>query len=137
MRQLPGWFGIESALLEYVEKSKTLPTYAVEVDGEIEAVCLVSPHYAHAAEIELIAVEPTLHRVGYGRLLMTAVEKDLYAQGVEFLQAKTLGPSHPSSEYASTRCFYRALGYHRLEEIHGLWPDNPCLIMIKHLPSNQ
>lgn len=48
---------------------------------------------------------------------------------------KTLGPSHPSPEYAATRRFYEACGFRGLEELHDLWPDNPCLIMVKPLGS--
>jgi hypothetical protein len=54
--------------------------------------------------------------------------------GVEYLQVKTLGPSHPSRGYAATRRFYEALGFRPLEEIHGLWAeDNPCLLLVKRL----
>ena len=61
-------------------------------------------------------------------------ESDLIADHVEFLQVKTLGPSHPDPGYARTRQFYAGVGFQPLEEITGLWPGNPCLIMIKTLP---
>ena len=50
------------------------------------------------------------------------------------LQVKTLGPTRPSEHYDRTRAFYAALGFQPLEEIHDLWPGNPCLIMVKPLP---
>lgn len=134
MRALPDWFGIESAVLDYVERSKSLPTYTAVVDGRVVGICLVKHHTKNASEIDLIIVEPTLHRRGIGAALLTAVEDDLIADGIEFLQAKTLGPSDPSPEYAATRHFYEALGFRALEEIEGLWPGNPCLILIKYLP---
>ncbi|MCZ3389515.1 MAG: hypothetical protein LH645_10460 [Actinomycetia bacterium] len=46
---------------------------------------------------------------------------------------KTLGPSRLDEGYAKTTQFYRAMGYVPLEEIHGLWGANPCLILIKPL----
>ena len=53
-------------------------------------------------------------------------------RGVEFVQVKTLGPSHPSEGYAATRRFYGAVGFRPLEELHGLWAaGNPCLIMVR------
>lgn len=49
------------------------------------------------------------------------------------LEVKTLGASRPSPEYAATRAFYGALGFQPVEELHGLWPGNPCLVMVKPL----
>jgi GNAT superfamily N-acetyltransferase len=133
LRALPEWFGIESAVRDYVEQARVLPTYAARVDGHTIAVCMVKRHARHAAEISLLAVEPAWHRRGVGRALIDAVEQDLSRKGVEFVQVKTLGPSYPSPEYEGTLLFYEAVGYRSLEEIHGLWPDNPCLILIKRL----
>jgi GNAT superfamily N-acetyltransferase len=133
LRSLPEWFGIESALLDYVEQARVLPTYAARLDGHTIGICIVKHHTKHAAETSLLAVDAAWHRRGVGRALMNAVEQDLSQKGVEFVQVKTLGPSYPSPEYEGTRLFYEAIGYRRLEEIHGLWPDNPCLILIKRL----
>lgn len=53
--------------------------------------------------------------------------------GVKLLQVKTLGPSQPDEAYGRTLLFYRAMGYIPLEELHGLWSENPCLILVKPL----
>ncbi len=47
---------------------------------------------------------------------------------------KTLGPSRPDPNYARTRLFYEACGFQPVEELHGLWGDTPCLLMLKTLP---
>ncbi|MET9020489.1 hypothetical protein ABZV93_10935 [Actinopolymorpha sp. NPDC004070] len=52
---------------------------------------------------------------------------------MRLLQVKTLGPSHPHEGYARTREFYRAMGFQPLEELHGVWPGNPCLLMVAFL----
>ncbi len=62
-----------------------------------------------------------------------ALEDDLLADGVELLQVKVLGPSQPDASYEQTRQFYARMGFQPLEEIHDLWPGNPCLIMVKIL----
>ena len=50
------------------------------------------------------------------------------------LQVKTLSESHPDAGYAKTRAFYRAMGFHPLEEFKTLWGEaNPCLLMVKKL----
>jgi GNAT superfamily N-acetyltransferase len=143
LRKLPAWFGIESSVLEYIESARRLPAYlawprgpasAGHPPGPAAGVLLAVRHFPRSAEIYLLAVDPAAHRQGAGRALVTALESDLSADGVEFLQVKTLGPSHPDPGYARTRQFYASVGFQPLEEITGLWPGNPCLIMIKVLP---
>lgn len=142
LRLLPGWFGIEPAVLGYIESARHLPTYLAWRDGpgpaagqqsQPSGVLLAVRHFPRAAEIHLMAVDPALHRQGAGRALVAALEADLIADKVEFLQVKTLGPARPDPGYERTRQFYASAGFQPLEEITGLWPDEPCLIMIKAL----
>ena len=142
LRLLPDWFGIESAIAEYVVKAHELPTYlawpacgsAVEAqEPHPVGVLLAARHFPESAEIYLMAVAPAMHRQGIGRALVEALEDDLIADGVKLLQVKTLGPSMPDASYGQTRRFYLHMGFRPLEEIRGLWPDNPCLIMVKVL----
>jgi GNAT superfamily N-acetyltransferase len=134
LRMLPGWFGIEAAILDYVEEARRLPAYLAwpaEETGAPVGVLLVRRHFPGAAEIHLMAVDPGWHRRGIGRALVAALEADLIADEVRFLQVKTLGPSAPDAGYERTRQFYARAGFQPLEEIADLWPGNPCLIMIK------
>ncbi len=137
LRSLPEWFGIESSNAGYVAAARTLPTYlawpAGEVGRQAAGVLLAERHFPAAAEIHLLAVQPDLHRQGAGRALVEALERDLVSEGVRLLQVKTLGPSLPDDGYELTRQFYLAMGFEPLEEITGLWPGNPCLIMVKAL----
>ena len=137
LRSLPGWFGIESSILEYVEAARKLPTYLARLRGERRpvGVLLASRHFPGAAEIYLMAVDPSVHRRGVGTALVTALERDLAAEHVRLLQVKTLGPSHSDPGYRLTRLFYEGMGFAPLEEIAGLWPGNPCLVMVKVLGS--
>jgi len=141
LRALPGWFGIESSIIDYVEAARALPTYLAwpgSGSGSAAAhlpvgVLLAARHFPAAAEIHLMAVDPSMHRRGVGRALVQALEANLVADQVSLLQVKTLGASHPDPGYRETRRFYRRMGFQPLEEIHDLWPENPCLIMIKIL----
>jgi ribosomal protein S18 acetylase RimI-like enzyme len=128
---LPEWFGIEAAVDGYVEAARTRPTVVARRDGEVVGICLVRRHNPSAAEIELLAVDRALHRLGIGRRLVDRVSDDLARAGVELLQVKTFGPSGSSVEYERTRAFYDAIGFIPLEERTDIWgPDNPCLISV-------
>jgi GNAT superfamily N-acetyltransferase len=129
LRELPDWFGIEDATAAYIRDVAGLPTFAVGDDGFLA----VKLHTQKAAELYVMGVRPERHRRGVGTALLAAAEDYLRAHGVEYLQVKTLGPSRPSEGYERTRSFYEARGFVALEEIHGLWEGNPCLLMVKRL----
>jgi ribosomal protein S18 acetylase RimI-like enzyme len=144
LRSLPEWFGIESAIVGYIESARELPTYLAWPGNwagpghsgrpRPAGILLARRHYPWSAEIHLMAVDREVHRRGAGRALVAALETDLIADGTDLLQVKTLGPAHPDAGYERTRRFYQGMGFRPLEELHGLWPENPCLIMIKILP---
>ena len=134
MRALPGWFGLEKPLLEYVEAARTLPTLiASEPTGDV-GFLTIKYHSSESAEIVAMGVLPDRHRRGIGRELVDVAAAQVAATGGRLLQVKTLGQSHPSANYAGTRSFYVALGFVALEETSAFWGEaNPCLIMVKVL----
>jgi GNAT superfamily N-acetyltransferase len=129
LKSLPEWFGIPSAVDEYIEAVAPLPTFAVDD----HAFLSLKLHTPAAAEIYVMGVRPERHRQKLGSALVSAAEAFLRERDVEFLQVKTLGPSRPDEHYERTRRFYEAWGFRALEEIHGLWGANPCLLMVKRL----
>lgn len=133
LRALPEWFGIESALLDYARDTRALPTWIAERDGAAVGFITIRIHNPLAAEIHCMAVRPEHHRAGVGRAMVRLVEKHCRSLGAQLLQVKTLGPSRPDAYYAQTRRFYESMGFTPLEEIKGLWPGNPCLILVKTL----
>ncbi len=133
LRALPDWFGIESALVEYVRDARALPTWIARRDGQPVGFVTVRMHNPHSAEIHCVAVRPEHHRAGIGRAMVRLVEEHVRARGARLLQIKTLGPSRPDEHYERTRLFYEAMGFIPLEEMKNLWPGNPCLILVKPL----
>ena len=135
MRALPQWFGIEESIVEYRKATEKMETYLSEIDGEVTGFISLDKHTAFSAEIHVLAVRAEFHGAGHGRALVEHLEHHLRKTSVEFFQVKTLGASHPDLFYKRTRGFYRAMGFRELEETN-LWGEhNPCLIMVKHLPS--
>jgi coenzyme F420-0:L-glutamate ligase / coenzyme F420-1:gamma-L-glutamate ligase len=129
LRDLPEWFGIEESTRNYIADAATLPTFAVE--PELGFLCL-KQHTSRAAEVYVMGVRREQQRRGIGRALVAEAERWCRAQGIRYLQVKTLGPSRPDAGYEATRAFYEAVGFVALEELHGLWShDNPALILVK------
>ena len=129
LRDLPEWFGIESATAAYIRDVAELPTFGIDDD----AILSLKLHTALAAEVYVMGVRRDRHGQGLGTALVQAAEEYLRARDFEFLQVKTLGPSDPDEGYARTRAFYEAREFVPLEELHELWEDNPCLLMVKRL----
>ena len=129
---LPTWFGIPEANDAYVAMAELHPTVIASVTGEDVGITTIVRHSPFAAEIHLMAVHPAHHRRGIGRAMIDHVEAGLVADGVEFLQVKTLSATAPDPGYAKTRAFYTSYGFRPLEEFPTLWdPDNPALQLIK------
>lgn len=129
LRDLPEWFGIEEATAGYIVDVAELPTFAVGDDAFLS----LKLHTPQAAEVYVMGMRRALRRHGLGSALLEAGEEYLRARACEYLQVKTLGPSDPDERYARTRRFYEARGSVALEELHGLWEHNPCLLMVKRL----
>lgn len=134
LRSLPDWFGIEEATAQYIRDIETMPTILACVDGSPVGFLTVRKHNPLAAEIHVMGILPEYHRHGIGRRMLERAEAVLRAEGVRFLQVKTLSASHPDPSYARTRLFYQAMGFCPLEEFPTLWDaGNPCLQMVKWL----
>lgn len=134
MRSLPDWFGIEEAIVQYAREINDLPTWLAYDEDQILGFLSIKQHNPYAAEVYVMGVHPQDHRKGIGKSLILASETWLRGQGVEYLQVKTLSPSHPDENYARTRAFYLAMGFRPLEEFTQLWNEqNPCLLMVKRI----
>jgi ribosomal protein S18 acetylase RimI-like enzyme len=133
LRALPDWFGIESAIVHYVEQTTVSPTWIAEFDNEPAGFLTIKRHSDDAAEIECMAVLPQFHRRGIGRAMVGFIEQYLRDERVRFLQVKTVSPARDNAEYALTRRFYEAVGFVPLEDFPDLWPGNPCRQYIKFL----
>jgi ribosomal protein S18 acetylase RimI-like enzyme len=133
LRSLPDWFGIEESIVEYVAEMREMRTFVVRIDRRVIGFLALNHHNDTTSDIHVIAVDRRHHRRGIGRMLVEEAVRVARVEGRLLLEVKTLGPSHPDLNYAGTRRFYEAMGFLPLEEIHDLWPGNPCLIMVKVL----
>jgi len=130
LRELPEWFGIDEATQSYIDAAATLTTFAV---GDAGFLCL-KRHFPETAEIFVLGVRRDAHRQGIGRSLVRAAEAWCAANGVDYLQVKTLAHTKDDANYARTRAFYDAVGFTPLEIFPELWdPRNPALQLVKRV----
>jgi GNAT superfamily N-acetyltransferase len=135
LQTLPSWFGIPASVDDYVAAADEFPTVIASLGDEDVGFLTLVRHSPYAAEVYVIAVLPEFHRHGIGGALLGHAEDILAADGVEFLQVKTLSPSNPDDGYEKTRAFYLAFGFRPLEEFPDWWDaENPALQMIKVVP---
>ncbi|MGP0031533.1 MAG: GNAT family N-acetyltransferase [Acidimicrobiales bacterium] len=138
MKTLPTWFGIPASVEDYIAVADRSPSVIASIGDDDVGLLTLVRHSPYAAEVYVMAVLAELHRRGIGRALLRHAEDMLAADGVEFLQVKTLAPSKPDDGYDKTRAFYLACGFRPLEEFRQLWDaDNPALLMIKVIPKDE
>lgn len=132
LRGLPDWFGIESAIVHYVEAIESLPTLMVTCDEQDIGFLSLKIRGPEAADAYVLGVLEPWHRKGVGRAMFAAGEAWLATQDVRFLQVKTVDPARECEYYAMSRRFYESIGFTKLETFPTLWDEsNPCLQMIK------
>ncbi|MCC6427384.1 MAG: GNAT family N-acetyltransferase [Phycisphaerales bacterium] len=133
LRSVPDWFGIEEATRKYIADSGRYPTWCAHKGGKDLGFVTIAQPMPKAADIYCMAVDREHHGQGIGTALVRHIEVALRDRGIEYLQVKTMGPFKPSPEYARTLVFYEKMGFVRLEELTGLWPGIPCLVLVKKL----
>jgi GNAT superfamily N-acetyltransferase len=134
LRSLPGWFGIETALLEYAEATNRLPTFVAVADGTIVGFITLEGHSAIEWEIHCIAIHKSFRGKGIGAALVSSAEDWMKEKGALILLVKTIAESHPSPEFKESRAFYNSIGFASDKIIPDIWgPSNPCLQMRKEL----
>lgn len=132
LAELPTWFGILASVDEYVAAADRNQTVVGSCGDTDVGLATIVRHSEYTAEIYVMGVLPEYHRRGVGRAMLRHAEAVLATDGIEFLEVKTLSPSHPDEGYGKTRAFYLAYGFRPLEEFPTLWsPDQPALQLVK------
>jgi ribosomal protein S18 acetylase RimI-like enzyme len=103
---LPEPFGRGEATAAYVREVAGLTTFAVEDKG----LLAVKMHGEKAAEVYVLGVRPEQQRCGVGTALLAAAESYLRAREVEYVEAKTGGPSRAQG-------FFEARGFVPLDQL--------------------
>lgn len=135
LRALPEWFGLEEPLRKYCEEVAGLfVLVARNAMNETVGLLSLAHHNECTSEVHVLGVLPEFHRTGVCHALVERAVVEAKQRGSRLLEVKTLGPSHPNpGGYVNTLKFYRKLQFLPLEELHGLWPDIPCLLLVRIL----
>ena len=135
LRSVPEWFGIETSTLKYIADTARYPTWLARCGEEVVGFATLRQHFPGAAEIHCIAAHRKWRGKGVGTMMVRALCAECRRLGIRYLQVKTQGPSRPCLEYSQTLKFYEAVGFTALEELTGLWPGIPCLILVMNTGS--
>ena len=134
LRQLPNWFGIEAAILDYVKEVKETVVYVCYSSEKPIGLISVKTNNEFTYEIFLMGIIKGFQNQGIGKKLVKIVQESLKDSNVKFLMVKTLGESHPDKYYKLTREFYYKAGFYPLEENFDIWGrETPCLLMVKNV----
>lgn len=134
LRSLPKWFGIESAIVDYVNDVKTMDAWVIHADNELAGFLAINKHNSSTAEVHVIGIHEKFHNMGLGKILIQHAEDFLVEQNYKYLTVKTLSELRKDENYEKTRLFYLAMGFSPVEVFKTLWGEhNPCLLMIKSL----
>ena len=134
LRQLPEWFGIEEAILEYVQGVKETDVYVCYISEKTVGLISVKANNEFTHEIFLMSIIKGFQNRGIGKKLLKVVQDSLKDSKVKFLMVKTLGESHPDKYNKNTREFYHKAGFYPLEENFDIWGrQTPCLLMVKNI----
>lgn len=85
-----------------------------------------TPSTERTYDLYWLAVSPAAQGAGVGRALTGAVERTLAARGARLLVAETSG----RPDYAATRAFYAATGYHEVARIRDFYAPADDRIML-------
>ncbi|WP_265459384.1 GNAT family N-acetyltransferase [Enterococcus sp. HY326] len=132
LNDLPEWFGIEEALLNYVNEAEQLPLWAAITEGEVIGFIDLKATSEDTAEISCMGIKRQHHRQGIGKILFSSLEN--YAkENYSYLQVKTVNEG-TTPGYDKTIQYYLSCGFSKLEVFPTLWDErNPCLILVKKI----
>ncbi|HOC06717.1 MAG: GNAT family N-acetyltransferase [Bacillota bacterium] len=134
LRELPAWFGIEDALLDYIAGVATLPFWAALKGEMCVGFIAVKIHYGRTGDIYVMGILPEYQRRGIGQQLIEAAELYFRQKGCKYAIVKTLSDLARNEHYERTRRFYQKVGFEPLITLTEMWDaHNLCLIMIKEV----
>lgn len=130
INELKDWFEVEEPRLEYIEDSKTLPTFIYFDNDKPVGFLTLKETSKFTLELHVIGVLKKYHRHKVGTRLFEKAKEYAKDNGYEFIQVKTVEMGY-YDEYDQTNYFYKSLGFKELEVIKNIWDENnPCQIYI-------
>lgn len=132
LADLPEWFGLPESTQAYIDESRDLPLWSIEVNQKLAGFVTIKETSTATCEIHCMGIKKEFHRQGLGFKLYHSIEHELETK-YSFIQVKTVAPGH-YKEYDQTNNFYLKCGFKPLEIFPTLWDEwNPCLILVKAL----
>ena len=132
LRNLPKWFSIEKAIIDYVVSVKNQEFFATFDKNKPIGFISIKLNDKSTAEICVMGILEEYQSMGIGKKLLTISEAHLKKKKIKFILVKTLSSLKKDKFYEKTRKFYIHNGFNPLEETTKVWgKENPCLILAK------
>jgi len=134
LRDLPEWFGIEEAIVEYVHGVKNKTFFAAfDKNNPVGFYCIRQENDS-VLDLYVLGIKRSHHRKGMGKSLQAHVEAYAKEKGYEYLMVLTLAKKAYDEAYLKTRKFYLDMGFIDFYENDEIFSkDDPCQIMMKKL----
>ena len=87
LRALPKWFGIETAILDYINDVSAMETWVVTQGSEAIGFVSINKHSSDTAEIHVMGILPAFHGRKIGNDLILTAEENLRSQGFQIGRA--------------------------------------------------
>jgi GNAT superfamily N-acetyltransferase len=129
---LTGWFGIVSAVQDYIHNVRHLPFVIARLYGKVVGFCALKVNDGINVDLYVLGIFEEFHRRGIGTKLIQFIDQYCCKSGISYMSVKTLSERSENNNYAKTRKFYASCGFRPFGDIPVSWNvENPCLYMIK------
>lgn len=131
LKALPQWFGISSAIDEYITESLHKQILCVYDQSVLIGFLTLKETSKQTIEIYVMGIKKEYHHQGIGKHCIYLVCKYAIKKNYKVVQVKTLSPKVKNTYYLRTYNFYKSVGFYDVETL-PLWDEhNPCLLMIQ------
>lgn len=134
LKDLPEWFGIDEATVQYIEQVKKYPFFAVYKRDEIVGFYSLREENKDTLDMFVLGIKKKYHHQGIGTMLHNYVLEYARAQKYKYLMVLTLSKEHKDTNYKVTRAFYHKLGFVDLYQSDKIWgKESPTQVMVLKL----
>ena len=134
LNDLPEWFGIPSAVADYVKGVADKPFLAAYRGTEAVGFYALREENPHTLDMYVLGVKKAYRNQGLGSHMQNMVNQYAREKGYMYLVVLTLAAKAESEAYAQTRPFYEREGFFPVYQSDSIWDENnPAQIYLRQV----